>query len=104
MIGIKVQVGIIKCSQNARFSEGIAAMHPGIRYTQAVGSNKIKVPIDLGQAGFEDGTTPAGVVQKTGNTLGVVLDDELGAVAIREFDAVRFDRVNILGGSQLTNG
>ena len=91
---------VILGPQNARCPKGIASLHPGcwIADLQRISAHQVASVADLGQGSFKHRSSIACVVQEAGDALGVVLDDKLIGITAREFGAVRFDGVDVLGG------
>ena len=68
---------------------------------KGVSADEIHAVVELCQRAFEDRPASAGVVQEARHALGVVLDDQLGRVAVRDLDAVGGDGVDDLREQQL---
>lgn len=86
-------------SQKARGPKGIAALHPRRRvpHLQGLGADEIKRVVDLCHGPLKCRPSLAGIVQKSGHALRVVLNDQLIRVATGELDAVGVDGVDVLG-------
>ena len=95
IVRIELYVVLVFGAKFSRSSKTVEPLHPGDRvqfrgsHLQGIRPDQVGGVVDLRDRSLEDGSAPAGVPEEARNSLGVVLEDQFGAIAVGDLDAIR---------------